>query len=356
MNKDDTAGSDSEPQPDPESSAPDSGPGERGPERWIDRLKAAVGLRPAGTIREGLADALAADDVAAGFSPEERAMIANILRLREVRVDDVMVPRADINAVDIGVTLGELFVAFQKSGHSRMPVYRETLDDPVGLVHIKDLMGYMTNAGLGAPETPANGRKRRATAPKPDLRKVDFAKTLSAADLVRNILFVPPSMPVTALLGSMQATRMQMALVIDEYGGTDGLVSLEDVVEMVVGDIEDEHDDESGAMIVPDGEGLFLADARADLDEVAAAIGADFIRGEEGEDVDTIGGLVVSLLGRVPVRGELVAVPGGFEIEILDADPRRIKRLRIRRQGDGAPARVEVRRRQKSQGEPNTDA
>ena len=153
-------------------------------------------------------------------------------------------------------------------------------------------------------------------------------------------------MPVTALLASMQATRMQMALVIDEYGGTDGLVSLEDVVEMVVGDIEDEHDDDTGPMIVPDGDGGFLADARADLEEVATAIGADLASGEEGEDVDTIGGLVFSLLGRIPVRGELVAVPGGFEFEILDADPRRIKRLRIYRRAAGAP-RPEPRRRQR---------
>jgi CBS domain containing-hemolysin-like protein len=152
-------------------------------------------------------------------------------------------------------------------------------------------------------------------------------------------------MPVTALLANMQATRMQMALVIDEYGGTDGLVSLEDVVEIIVGNIEDEHDDESGPLVVADGDG-FLADARAGLDEVATAIGANLGAGEEGDDVDTIGGLVFSLLGRIPVRGELIAVPGpdGFEIEILDADPRRIKRLRIYQRKDGAP-RPEPRRR-----------
>ena len=184
-----------------------------------------------------------------------------------------------------------------------------------------------------------------------DLPRVDLDRSLADADLVRNILFVPPSMPVTALLASMQGTRMQMALVIDEYGGTDGLVSLEDIVEMVVGDIEDEHDDEARPMIVPDGDGIFLADARADLDEVAAAIGADLAPGEESEDVDTIGGLVFSLLGRIPVRGELVAAPGGFEFEILDADPRRIKRLQdlpaaapARRDRSRAAARASVHR------------
>src|SRR5207248_2299590 len=165
-------------------------------------------------------------------------------------------------------------------------------------------------------------------------------------------LFVPPSMPVTALLANMQATRMQMALVIDEYGGSDGLVSLEDIVEMVVGEIEDEHDDEERPMILPDGDGGFLADARADLAEVSAALGIDFARGEEGEEIDTVGGLVVNHLGRVPVRGELVAVPEGVEFEILDADPRRIKRLRIHKKPDGS-ARLETRRRKPSNETPS---
>ena len=155
-------------------------------------------------------------------------------------------------------------------------------------------------------------------------------------------------MPVATLLASMQATRMQMALVIDEYGGTDGLVSLEDAVEMVVGDIEDEHDDDEGPMIVPDKDGGYLADARADLEEVASVIGTDFAAGEHGEDVDTIGGLVFALVGRIPVRGELVSAPGGYEFEVLDADPRRIKRLRISKR----PADPRERRRPRPPSEP----
>ncbi|MEO8668200.1 MAG: hemolysin family protein [Bauldia sp.] len=312
-----------------------------------------MGLKPAASFREDLADALADEGAAGSFTPEERAMLANILRLREVRVDDVMVPRADIDAVDINVSLGDLLAAFRESGHSRMPVYRETLDDPVGMVHIKDLMIHVASV---AAVTPDETKKRRKRYPANlDLRKVDLAKSLSATELVRTTLFVPPSMPVAALLASMQATRVQMALVIDEYGGTDGLVSLEDVVEIIVGDIEDEHDDDDGPMIVPDGEGAFLADARADLDEVAGAVGVELGSGEAGEDVDTIGGLVYSLLGRIPVRGELVAVPGGFEIEILEADPRRIKRLRIYRHTPGSP-RPEPRRRPKPQLEPDPEA
>jgi CBS domain containing-hemolysin-like protein len=311
-----------------ENPPPASEPGERPQDTWVDKLRAAVGLKGSGSIREDLADALAAGDVSGGFTPEERAMLANILRLRELRVDDVMVPRADIEAVEIGIRVGDLLASFRNSGHSRMPVYRESLDDPVGLVHIKDLMIYVAeramsgDQGEAAPE-PSAGRL--------DLARVDLALPLADTNLVRNILFVPPSMPVAALLASMQASRMQMALVIDEYGGTDGLVSLEDAVEMIVGDIEDESDEDTGPMIVPDGNGGFLVNARADLDELAAAIGEDLGAAGDGEDIDTVGGLVFDLIGRIPVRGELVSTPGGYEIEILDADPRRIKRLRITR-------------------------
>jgi CBS domain containing-hemolysin-like protein len=295
--------------------------GETG-ESWLDRLRAIVGLKGPGSIREDLALALADEDVAAGFSPEERAMLANILRLREVRVDDVMVPRADIEAAEIGISLGDLFARFHASGHSRLPVYRDSLDDPVGLVHIKDLMVYVTEAATVAP-----GEGQPASF---DLARLDLKKSLAETSLVRNILFVPPSMPVSVLLPNMQASRMQMALVIDEYGGTDGLISLEDAVEMIVGDIEDESDEDSGPMIVPDGKGGYLADARADLDELTAAIGENLAVGESG-DVDTVGGLIFGLIGRIPVRGELIATPSGYEFEILDADPRRIKRLRIYR-------------------------
>ena len=191
-----------------------------------------------------------------------------------MRVDDVMVPRADIEAVEIDATLGELLVdRSSKSGHSRMPVFRETLDDPVGLVHIKDLMARIADAaGRSAAGDGRTATASRATPTRPPSSTSPAstsARRSPSAGLVRNILFVPPSMPVATLLANMQAARMQMALVIDEYGGTDGLVSLEDALEMVVGEIEDEHDDEAGPMIVPDKDGGFLADARADLEEVA---------------------------------------------------------------------------------------
>lgn len=313
----------------------------RSPDTWLDRLWSAIGLRGRATIREDLADALAANDVAAGFSADERSMLANILRLREVRVDDIMIPRADIEAVDIDTSFADVFGAFRRSGHSRLPVYRETLDDPVGMVHVKDLMGYLAAAaGItrdtnGAEATELGQTSDGAGSDVADAGEVDLSRTLADAGLVRSILFVPPSMTVSVLLANMQASRMQVALVIDEYGGTDGLVSLEDAIETVVGDIEDEHDSSAGPMVVPDGEGGFLADARADLDEVSKVIGADFTNSSRGEDVDTVGGLIFGLAGRIPVRGELIEVPEGFEFEILDADPRRIKRLRISRRPAG---------------------
>ena len=310
-------------------------------EGWLDKLRAAVGLRNGATFRDDLEHALANEETAEAFSPEERAMLRNILRLRDVRVEDVMVPRADIEAVDIHTPLALLLQEFRESGHSRMPVYCETLDDPRGLIHIKDVMGHVVRVA-----TTSDTERTNSGAGALDLTAVDLSRPLSELDLVRNILFVPPSMPAASLLAKMQASRMQMALVIDEYGGTDGLVSLEDIVEIVVGEIEDEHDDMEGPMIVADGEGVFLADGRADLEEVGVMTGQDFARAEGQEDVDTIGGLVFSLLGRIPVRGELVAGPGGYEFEILDADPRRIKRLRVYRR------RPDIRRRARAAAEP----
>ena len=268
------------------------------------------------------------------FSPEERAMLNNILRLRELRVEDVMVPRADIQAVEIGTTLGDLMKQFEASGHSRMPVYGESLDDPRGMIHIRDVVGHITR--VARPANPASSgavtRKPRADL---DLRQINLARKVADLGIIRKVLFVPPSMLASDLMARMQATRTQMALVIDEYGGTDGLVSLEDIIEMVVGNIEDEHDDEA-AMITTTGDGIYVANARADLDEVKALVGEDFDISEYEDEADTIGGLLFSELGRVPVRGEVVQAVPGFEFQVLDADPRRVRRVRIVRfrQGD----------------------
>lgn len=285
----------------------------------------------------------ATDDDA--FSPDERAMLHNILRFREVRVEDVMVPRADIEAVDQNITIGELMILFEESGRSRMPVYADTLDDPRGMVHIRDLLSYVAKqarnkrrgsngktAAAAASASAASPAEKPPRSAKPnfDLSRVDLQKTLAEAGIIRKILFVPPSMLASDLLRRMQVNRTQMALVIDEYGGTDGLASHEDIVEMVVGDIDDEHDDEE-VMFKRVSEDVFVADARVELEEIAAAIGPDFDISEQVDEVDTLGGLIFSALGRIPVRGELVQALPGFEFHILDADPRRIKRVRITR-------------------------
>jgi CBS domain containing-hemolysin-like protein len=310
----------------------DDGPstiGQQGAERptLLGRLTGLFRQRNGSNLRDDLADALAesaADE--ADFSPGERAMLNNILRLREVRVEDVMVPRADVEAVEISTRLGDLMNVFEESGHSRMPVYAETLDDPRGMVHIKDIVTHITKQARV--RKPRAGKKTAAAATVLDLAKVDLSRTIGELNLIRTVLFVPPSMLASDLMARMQAARIQMALVIDEYGGTDGLVSLEDIVEMVVGDIEDEHDEDE-PLITEAGEGVFVVDGKAEIDDVARMIGEAFKPGEHGETVDTIGGMIFNTLGRVPTRGEVVYPIPGFEFQVLDADPRRVKRVRI---------------------------
>ena len=295
-------------------------------DHWYDRVLTRLGLKPRDSIRHDLEDALEEAVEDTDFSPQERAMLKNVLSFHRIRVDDVMVPRADIVAVAADTNLGELLNLFRTAGHSRLPVYGETLDDPKGMVHIRDFLDFiaMRAEGGAGDETPP-----------PSLGQVDLSMTLATANILRPVLFVPRSMPAIDLLVRMQATRTHMALVIDEYGGTDGLVSIEDLVEMVVGDIEDEHDDATALTIVQAADGTFVADARAGLDEVEEALGVDLTEEEGAEDVDTIGGFIVTLAGRVPSRNELIVGPGGLEFEVLDADPRRVKRLRIHRR---APA------------------
>lgn len=293
--------------------------------------------KTAAELREDLADVLADDKghAASGFSAGEREMLSNILGFREIRVEDVMIPRADVIGVDVETTLGELMELFESSGHSRMPVYSGDLDDPKGMVHIRDVLGWMTrSARTRKPTRPKSGSGRKLPDPVPlDLAKVDLTKTIGELKLLRDVLFVPHSMLAGDLMQRMRSSRTQMALVIDEFGGTDGLVSLEDVVELVVGDIEDEHDD-AAVPITEDAPGVFVVDGGAELEEVAAAIGPDFVVGEDGDDVDTIAGLIISVLGHHPHKGETcVAVPG-FEFKVVEAGNRRIRKVRISRLTD----------------------
>jgi len=227
--------------------------------------------------------------------------------LRRLRLDDVAVPRAEITGVASDITMPDLVEVFRQTGYTRLPVYDGTLDTPVGLVHLKDL----------ALEHGFNGKP----------------KTFDITTMLRPLLYAPPSMPIGVMLQKMQTDRIHMALVIDEYGGVDGLVTLEDLIEQIIGEIEDEHDVEEGQLWSEESPQSWLVLARAPLDEFEVAIGKSLTTGMDDEEIDTLGGLVFVLSGRVPARGEVVPHPSGAEFEVIDADPRRIKRLRVRLPG-----------------------
>jgi CBS domain containing-hemolysin-like protein len=265
----------------------------------------------AAAIRESLEEVIEESDrESPALSAQERVMLGNLLRFGELKVHDVMVPRAEIVAVDETIGLADLLMLFREAQHSRLPMFRETLDDPTGLIHVKDVLGLLEAEAGGAYCLSPNAR---------------------ITELRRPILFAPPSMRALDLLLKMQASHTHLALVIDEYGGTDGLVSIEDIIEEIVGDIADEHDEIAGGVKL-DGDG-YIADARMDLDDFKTETGHDFLV-EDGEDeverdIDSLGGLVVSLLGRVPLRGEIVNHPDGSEFQVLEADPRRVRKLRV---------------------------
>ena len=265
------------------------------------KLKAIL-IPPDTNLRESLEDVLeeeAGNDES--LTGEELHMLRNLLGFKDVRVEDVMVPRADITAVDEKTSLEGLGGLFTESGHSRLPVYKQSLDHPIGMVHIKDLVVMLAGK---APKVPLKA-------------------------LVRDILFAPPSMPALDLLLRMQASRSHMALVVDEYGGTDGLVTIEDLIEEIVGEIEDEYDDQNGPQIITRSGDILEAQARLPIDQLEEKLGITLV--DEDEDIDTLGGLVFTLAGRVPQRGEMIIHKNGIEFEVRDADPRRIKTLRIRR-------------------------
>lgn len=244
----------------------------------------------------------------------QKRMMSAAEEFHQLRVDDVMVPRADIIAIENTTGLHELAATFKSAGHSRLPVFQDTLDNPLGMVHIKDLMPYLM--------LDAKGRSGKTY---PARKIIQYIR--------RPVLFVPPSMLAQDLLRRMQARRIHMAIVVDEYGGTDGIVTLEDLVEPIVGDIEDEHDDADAQVTKVAGSGakaLWEADARVAIDDFEKEFGRDFATPDEEDDVDTLGGLVFTLAGRVPERGEIIHHPDGIEFEVIDADPRRVKKLRIR--------------------------
>ncbi|MEX2630527.1 MAG: hemolysin family protein [Tistlia sp.] len=256
------------------------------------------------TIEEIIGEIEEADDEETRhpIGDHERRMFSNILKLRHLTAYDVMIPRADIVSIEVGATLEDLIALMGQAGHSRLPVYRETLDDPIGMVHIKDVLGYSTSK-----------------------------RNFKLANIIRPVRIVAPSMRVVDLLLEMRLKRSHMALVVDEFGGIDGLITIEDLVEEIVGEIEDEHDVEEGPKLVWRPDGSLVADARTTIEDFEEAVGPVLSEEERDADIDTLGGLVFYLADRVPSRGELIEHPAtAIVFEVLQADPRRIKRLRLR--------------------------
>jgi magnesium and cobalt transporter len=255
------------------------------------------GKNDADNLRDTIEELIELEDD--GGNAEELTLFRNVLSVRDVTVDDVMVPRADVKAIDVETTMADVAKIMSECGHSRLPVYRDQLDDVIGMVHIKDLLACWE-------EDQATGITK----------------------IVRKPLFVAPSMPVLELLLQMRVQRLHMALVVDEFGGIDGLVTIEDLVEEIIGEIEDEHDEETGPGLVRKGPDVIDVDARLRIEDFEAEAGAILTVEERDEDVETMGGLVFYLAGRVPGRGEVIAHDSGTEFEILEADPRRIRRIR----------------------------
>jgi magnesium and cobalt transporter len=252
------------------------------------------------TVRETLDELIEERvDAETPFSEHERILLANILDLRNRRIEDVMLPRADIIAIEVKAPLAEVIEVMTREGHSRLPVFRDSLDDTIGMVHIRDVLGWP-------------GEKEE----------------FSLARIVRKTLFVAPSMHVLELLLEMRVSRCHMALVVDEFGGIDGLVTIEDLVEEIVGEIEDEHDRGAEPQMDHRPDGAIDADARLPIGDLEKVLGS-FVTPEELDEIDTLGGLIVALAGRVPIRGEVIGHPSGVEFEILDASPRSVRRLRV---------------------------
>ncbi len=270
----------------------------RGVRGWLRKI-----LRPrngAETLRDTIEELIEQEDSVETAGGDELIFLRNVLNLRNLTARDVMVPRVDIIAVDVEVPLRDLIELIGGKAHSRMPVFRDTLDDVVGMVHIKDVMAYR-----------------------------DDSAQFKLSEIVRRLLFVAPTMPILELLLQMRASRTHMALVVDEFGGVDGLITIEDLVEEIVGEIEDEHDADDAPTVVERSDGSFDIDARLPIPEFEQRMGAVLTQEERDDDIDTVGGLVFAIAGRVPGRGEVIRHESGIEFEVLEADPRRIKRLRL---------------------------
>ena len=323
---------------------PDSG--EQPQSSWFTGLRAKLGLPGAPTtLRATLENALKSEASAEDLSAEERAMLLRTLRFGALSVEDVMVPRGDIIAVDESEPVAQLLKTFDDAEVSRLPLYCGTLDEPRGMVHVKDVLHWLMRHARGRPAgeeqaapAAAGGAAAAGKAQMPDLGRVNVSTSIASVKLGRPMLYVPPSMPAANLLLRMQSTHIHMALVVDEYGGTDGLVTIEDLVEQIVGDIEDEHDEEEAAHITRDAKPGLVTVARTPVHELEEYLGLKLLDPEGASEVDTVGGLISTIAGRVPVRGEVIPHPAtGIEFEVLDADRRRVKKLRVHVPSAGPP-------------------
>ena len=279
-------------------------------------------------LRESLEGALETHEAQNPGEPvreEARSMMLNIIEFASLRVDDVMVPRVDIVAIDETATMRELLAKFIEANHSRLPVYRESLDGISGMIHVKDFMRWMTAHGARKKKT----KSERVALTGLAIPAAELSTSVKQSGLHREVLFVPPSMPAPDLLVRMQASHIHLAIVIDEYGGSEGLISIEDLVEVIVGDISDEHDTDETNLIKPIEDGTYTADGRVDIAQLEDLLKLDLLSDEDDEETETLAGLVFKIAGRVPARGEIIRHGNGLEFEILESDPRRVKRVRI---------------------------
>lgn len=327
------------------SDSSDNGSGtgsESGRESLWQRLRNRFGRTRDMGLRESLEGAIEtheAQNPGETVGEEAKSMMLNIIEFSRLRVDDVMVPRVDIVAIDEADTMQDLLAKFIDANHSRVPVYRETLDGITGMIHVKDFLRWMASRGTKKRRS-AKTEKAVEKMPVPGLSVAATAlsTTVKQAGLNREVLFVPPSMPATDLLVRMQASHTHLAIVIDEYGGTEGLVSIEDLVEVIVGDIADEHDTDEDLEIKPIEDKIYLADGRVDLAPLEQLLAVDLLPEDEEEEADTLAGLIFKIAGRVPTRGEIIRHESGLEFEILDSDPRRVKRVRINARNVSQPS------------------
>jgi magnesium and cobalt transporter len=296
---------------------------------WLQRMAANLGFTSAVSLRETLESAIGEteDEEDKSLSPQERAMLLNVLGFGETRVAEVMIPRADIVAIEEDQPVAALLGLFARAGHSRVPVYRSSLDNPVGMVHIKDAMVWATQDETSRVLKDADD----AAVLDLDFSRAELNTTIAEAKLIREVLFVPPSMPALNLLAKMKAKQIHLALVVDEFGGTDGLVTFEDLVEEIIGDIADEHDNSKMHSIGYEDEAI-IASARTPIEDIEQVLGITLTSSGVTDDVDTLGGLILATVGSVPKRGQIIPHPSGVTFEILEAGPRRLHTVRIFRQ------------------------